>query len=1039
MKTLRIFFFILLFSFLTANPFPVKSAMNFIINTNDINQNGISDVLAFEGKTIVKNVEILEINNNSLSSIWKYSLPESFVGYFSDATILSKSTNEHLLVLIAALKNSSKVFFVFNISNGKINTSPSSILGLPSEFSHLKNPKQIAVIDWDNDLEDEMAISFSGAFRSILICDIIDNQIHVIDNLADDFLSITFSPILIGSGDLNGDKKEDLIVIDNGRKANARIFLNGMKKDGLRILGLKDLGQLSFLSKQSVNFDNSGGDELFFSSKNSGLHYLFVESIGRVNQAVTVKTGLLIDTIKKIYIAEKTSNNQIVTVDPNGNLGRYEIVADNGALNIGVFENKKINFSVMRPNEISSIYFPKNKQLIISAYNDIQSEIYFYNHKSFIEPAIDYSLQREDNRIPQIVLNVNDSSKINIPWVDSLQFYEFSSKNLKNGMSFNAQEKAVFWQPNINQLGFNEIFFDISFKNTGSFDSINEDTLIQVVLNQQIFSNKDSLLIYVNDKPSLQENPSTFNVIGGDNFVYNFLSSDRNIDSKQTFYFLNDNLEGIFVDDSGSVNWKVPNKFIGQKEFNLCVDDSIDKDSINLIFNIHPKIDFSPLDSIYVAHVGIPFSLQFAPDTSYSFNSYKYLLIDAPKNMHIDNSGLFSWEPNPSQVDLNSFVVVISDDITESRQSVSVYVNSKPLISSSPPNILYLSKDENFEFRFDSFDANTDAYLDWSLIKGPNGMAIEPNGNISWIPNGTDFVDYIINLSDGYDSSEFGGAIYINKPPIILSSPIKSINIGDTLFYDVKTKDENKKLYNNPSSDNILSFSIISSPSNCIFNDNILTWIPDDDYVGDNLISFNVSDGLEKTIQSFSLFVNDIPKIFNSDTVFAEVNKQLKHKILTNDLNNDKIDIDLINNTLGVLINKDTLQWLPDTSQLGVHSLNIRLNDGRIDFENNYILDLFVFSKPLFLNTPPKEAYVGIEYIYTPEINFFNKNVSSLELVETSSNNLKLINNNVSWTPSSEDAKKKIHSVVLKAVGYKNNETLMEFFIKVNENPIISN
>ena len=114
------------------------------------------------------------------------------------------------------------------------------------------------------------------------------------------------------------------------------------------------------------------------------------------------------------------------------------------------------------------------------------------------------------------------------------------------------------------------------------------------------------------------------------------------------------------------------------------------------------------------------------------------------------------------------------------------------------------------------------------------------------------------------------------------------------------------------------------------------------------------------------------------------------------------------------------------------------MNDGRIDFENNYILDVFVFSKPTFLNTPPKEAYVGIEYLYKPEINFFNSNISLLELVESSSSNLKLIDNKILWTPSSEDSKKKIHSVILKAVGYKNYETLMEFFIKVNENPIIS-
>ena len=34
-----------------------------------------------------------------------------------------------------------------------------------------------------------------------------------------------------------------------------------MNSDGLRILGLKDLGQLSYLSKSSVNFDKEGGDE----------------------------------------------------------------------------------------------------------------------------------------------------------------------------------------------------------------------------------------------------------------------------------------------------------------------------------------------------------------------------------------------------------------------------------------------------------------------------------------------------------------------------------------------------------------------------------------------------------------------------------------------------------------------------------------------------------------------------------------------------------------------------------------------------------
>ena len=66
------------------------------------------------------------------------------------------------------------------------------------------------------------------------------------------------------------------------------------------------------------------------------------------------------------------------------------------------------------------------------------------------------------------------------------------------------------------------------------------------------------------------------------NLKFNFF--DRNIDSKLTFYFLNSSLEGITVDDSGFVDWVVPENYVGKKEFDLCIDDSINKDSIKKDF-----------------------------------------------------------------------------------------------------------------------------------------------------------------------------------------------------------------------------------------------------------------------------------------------------------------------------------------------------------------------------------------------------------------------------------------------------------------------
>ena len=72
----KILILILVISSIWSNPFPIDSAVNFIHNTNDINQNGIPDVLTFEGKTVVKNVEIFDVNNNNnLSSFWSYTLP----------------------------------------------------------------------------------------------------------------------------------------------------------------------------------------------------------------------------------------------------------------------------------------------------------------------------------------------------------------------------------------------------------------------------------------------------------------------------------------------------------------------------------------------------------------------------------------------------------------------------------------------------------------------------------------------------------------------------------------------------------------------------------------------------------------------------------------------------------------------------------------------------------------------------------------------------------------------------------------------------
>ena len=88
LKTIRYLFIILTISFIMGNPVPMNSAVDFVLNTNDINNNGNPDVLVFEGGAVVKNVKIYDIKNKSFKNIWNFSLPDNYIGYFTDASIV---------------------------------------------------------------------------------------------------------------------------------------------------------------------------------------------------------------------------------------------------------------------------------------------------------------------------------------------------------------------------------------------------------------------------------------------------------------------------------------------------------------------------------------------------------------------------------------------------------------------------------------------------------------------------------------------------------------------------------------------------------------------------------------------------------------------------------------------------------------------------------------------------------------------------------------------------------------------------------------
>ena len=84
---------ILSFALSTDDIIKTESYNVFILDTEDLNNNGINDALTFSGKNLINTATIYDLRQSGLNKIWDYTLPEDYVGYFTDAVFADlKST-----------------------------------------------------------------------------------------------------------------------------------------------------------------------------------------------------------------------------------------------------------------------------------------------------------------------------------------------------------------------------------------------------------------------------------------------------------------------------------------------------------------------------------------------------------------------------------------------------------------------------------------------------------------------------------------------------------------------------------------------------------------------------------------------------------------------------------------------------------------------------------------------------------------------------------------------------------------------------------
>ena len=398
--------------------------------------------------------------------------------------------------------------------------------------------------------------------------------------------------------------------------------------------------------------------------------------------------------------------------------------------------------------------------------------------------------------LPRHVLTVNQSFAYTLPEEEKKEFYSFRwLQPPPRGMFFHYDSRSIRWVPNNGQLGAYKLAYHVERKLGEDVTPMTtkEDSLLTYKVVPNLEGDDERLWIYVNDPPVFVSEPLGTEFVAGDTFVYKPIVFDRNPDVSLN-YRLEVSPNGMVLDAGGVVFWQTDTSHIDVYDVRLVVSDGFDRVAQNFslfaragvkILSMAPK-DAS-IDGPYRYKVEI-----WRPDLEHILN---FSLTENPDGMLIDETGVVTWVPGVAQIDTQQFVVKVNHGIAVDSQRVKIFVNHPPVVEAAPFKMNVINLGEEYRFQLNVSDPNMNDDLIFVAHEMPVGMRMDPySGMIVWEPNreNIDFAHLMIEVGDGHTTQIIEADYFVNAPINIVSIPPMQGTVGQTYQYQIMTSDMNR-------------------------------------------------------------------------------------------------------------------------------------------------------------------------------------------------------------------------------------------------------
>ena len=288
---------------------------------------------------------------------------------------------------------------------------------------------------------------------------------------------------------------------------------------------------------------------------------------------------------------------------------------------------------------------------------------------------------------------------------------------------------------------------------------------------------------------------------------------------------------------------------------------------------------------------------------------------------------------------------------------VNEAANHPPLITSMPTFASLV--DNLYQYQIIASDQDGDE-ISFALETKPNGMLLDNNGLIEWTPSAAQAsqvfdVKIVAMDSRGSQSSQtYSIAVNqnaeANNAPQIVSSPTIPAIVDQTYNYQVIAQDSDADQ---------LTYSLEQAPEGMLINQSgLLSWTASLPQLGEHPISIRVSDGLAYMTQSYILPViefdgsnNQYPEIISQPRLNAVAEINYQYQLIATDPDGDSLSYELVNGPEGMSMDLTGLiNWTSSQIQLGSHSVQVKVSDGRLSALQNYTLTVTDEALPLSLS-----------------------------------------------------------------------------------------